>query len=304
MPTYIFEAYKAVKNSDIIFVNLPQVEGFVVAIWAKILHKKLYCIYHCDLVLPKGYFNFLINKLVLFFNWISLMFCQKIIVYTNEYAETSPSLKNFKHKFIQIFPPVYSLPVDEDYLNELEKRYGHEKFTIGFAARIAAEKGLEYLIKTDETDYKLFIAGPKEAVVGEEKYLKRINLLLKENHKNVEFLGNLNEGQMGAFYKYIDLLVVASVNRTEAFGLVQAEAMFAGKPVVATNLPGVKFLVEHTGAGVTCKIRDPRDLKEKIDTINKNYKFYQEKTKNITKIIDFEDTINQYINLLSTGRQS
>lgn len=301
MPTYVFEVYKTVKNADIIFVNLPQAEGFIVATCAKILHKKLYCIYHCDLVLPRGLLNLLINKIVVFFNWISLILCDKIIVYTNEYAESSPYLQNFKQKFIQIFPPIYALSVDENYYQQLVKKYRNVGFIIGFAARIAEEKGLEYLIEAIKNmdNAKLFIAGPKEEVVGEKKYVEKINKLLEDNKNKIIFFGNLNEGQMRAFYKFIDLLVVSSVNRTEAFGLVQAEAMFAGKPVVATDLPGVRFLVNTTGAGEICKIRDAQDLKRTIDKINQNYKFYQEKTKNVERIINLEKTIDQYINFLS-----
>lgn len=301
MPSYIFESYKAVKNSDVVFVNLPQAEGFFVAFWARLFHKKLYCIYHCDLVLPKGLLNFLINKIVNFCNNISLRLADKIIVYTNEYAKTSPHISKFEYKFIQIFPPAYPLSVDEKYFQELQRQYPIPIFKIGFAARIAEEKGLEYLIEAIKNidNIKLFVAGPKKEVAGEEKYMKKIDFLLEQNKNKIFFLGNLNENQMGAFYKFIDLLVVPSVNRTEAFGLVQAESMFSGKPVVTSSLPGVKFLVEQTGAGEIAKIKNPKDLEEKILKIKNNYKKYQEKTKNIYKIINIEKTIKDYLSLIS-----
>lgn len=300
MPSYIVESYKAVKSSDVVFVNLPQAEGFIVALWAKILHKKLCAIYHCDLVMPAGIINFLINRGVLFCNFITLQLADKIIVYTKEYAESSPYLRNYKSKFIQIFPPVYPLPVDRKYLQELEEKYGGGDFKLGFAARIAEEKGLEYLISAinNVNNARLFIAGPKEEVAGEKEYLKKINKFLHDKEDKIILLGNLNESQMGAFYKFIDLLVISSANRTEGFGLVQAEAMFAGKPVVATDLPGVKFLVENTGAGEIAQIKNSEDLRKKIEKVKNNYVNYQEKTKNIFKIINLELTLKQYEQLI------
>ena len=50
---------------------------------------------------------------------------------------------------------------------------------------------------------------------------------------------------MSSFYKSIDLLVLPSINQTEAFGMVQAEAI-AGTPVIAGNLPGVRIPIKLT----------------------------------------------------------
>jgi hypothetical protein len=42
---WIFKSRKLVNSSDIVIVNLPQVEGLITAIMAKILSKKLIAIY-------------------------------------------------------------------------------------------------------------------------------------------------------------------------------------------------------------------------------------------------------------------
>ena len=41
MPAYIWDSYKEVKKNDLINCHLPQLESFIVAIWAKILKKRL-----------------------------------------------------------------------------------------------------------------------------------------------------------------------------------------------------------------------------------------------------------------------
>jgi glycogen synthase len=54
---------------------------------------------------------------------------------------------------------------------------------------------------------------------------------------------------MSALYPNLDVLTVPSLNSTEAFGLVQIEAMMNGVPCVASALPGVRQPVSMHGMG-------------------------------------------------------
>ena len=64
---------------------------------------------------------------------------------------------------------------------------------------------------------------------------------------------------MGDLYASMDAFVFPSVNRLEAFGMVQLEAITAGVPVIASNLPGVRTIVQQTGFGL---IAEPGDVQE------------------------------------------
>jgi glycosyltransferase involved in cell wall biosynthesis len=58
------------------------------------------------------------------------------------------------------------------------------------------------------------------------------------------------------FYASIDVLALPSINRLEAFGIVQAEALMLGIPVVASDLPGVRMPILEVGLGRLVRPRD------------------------------------------------
>jgi glycosyltransferase involved in cell wall biosynthesis len=69
---------------------------------------------------------------------------------------------------------------------------------------------------------------------------------------------------MAAFYPNLDVLVVPSLNSTEAFGLVQIEAMLNGVPCVASDLPGVRMPVRMHNMGRVARTGDAADLADCI----------------------------------------
>src|SRR5439155_1123868 len=68
--------------------------------------------------------------------------------------------------------------------------------------------------------------GPLRSLVAEKRIGDR-----------VLFAGHVLDADLPAFYQACDVFVLPSIARTEAFGVVQIEAMAAGRPVVSTNLP-------------------------------------------------------------------
>jgi glycosyltransferase involved in cell wall biosynthesis len=70
--------------------------------------------------------------------------------------------------------------------------------------------------------------------------------------------------EMAMFYPNINLLVLPSLNSTEAFGLVQIEAMMNGVPCVASDLPGVRQPVRKHKMGRIIPIGDSQALAEAV----------------------------------------
>lgn len=83
--------------------------------------------------------------------------------------------------------------------------------------------------------------------------------------KRVRFAGRASHDDLPAYYRASDVFVLPSVAETEAYGVVQIEAMAAGVPVVSTNLPtGVPWVNQH---GVTGLIVPPRDAAALADAL-------------------------------------
>src|SRR5262249_45022805 len=136
---------------------------------------------------------------------------------------------------------------------------------IGFAGRVATEKGIEYLlaalpaIEAAVGPVRVVFAGPYQGVLG-ERYYEQLGPLIERYRDRLLFLGELPGAGRAAFSGGCDCLVLPSVNSTESFGLVQVEAMLCGTPVVASALPGVRQPVLVTGMGEVAPIADAAGL--------------------------------------------
>ena len=139
---------------------------------------------------------------------------------------------------------------------------GTEKIVL-FVGRLSYYNGVEYLIEAMQSvNAKLLIAG--DGKLREKLENMTVSLGLEER---VKFLGKVSNELLKYCYQICDVFVLPSVEPTEAFGLVQLEAMAYGKPVINTLLPtGVPFVSIDGKTGLTV---EPRNSKALADAINK-----------------------------------
>lgn len=276
MPTFGFLAWKYVAENDVVQMHLPQFDAPGFAMRARLLGKLAILTYHCDLYLPKGLFNRLVNAVVDFQNASAAWFANHIVTYTQDYADNSPFLSRYKHKLTPILPPVQLPPPPQGAVAELAQANhihpGGRRPVIGMATRFASEKGVEILLQAlpkvleKYPNAQVLFAGQHLNVMGEQAYFNRLKPIIQqyEQSGHWKFLGNLNPQQMAAYYPNLDVLVVSSLNSTEAFGLVQIEAMMNDVPCVASALPGVRRPVQMTGMGLVTPIGDSNALSDSI----------------------------------------
>ena len=63
------------------------------------------------------------------------------------------------------------------------------------------------------------------------------------------------------------MFVLPSISRLEAFGIVGLEAMSSQKPVVLSDIPGVRDVIENGKEGLLSRPTDPKNIAEKINRL-------------------------------------
>jgi len=292
------------KKNDLVIINLPNIEGLPLTLLAKIFNKKTISILHCFLGLSEKFYLKIVNLITNLIIAVQVILVDQIVGY-DDYINNLFVSKLIKKKTRTILPPILKLRASKKKLNQLLK-IKKKKIWIGYVGRISQEKGLEYLIKSvrllsDADNIELVFAGPYgKDVVGENSYFLKIKQLLASKNINHRFFGNLENCNLGSFYKAIDILVLPSINRTEAFGMVQPEAMLIGTPVVATNLPGVRIPIKLTKMGIVIEPKNEKQLAKAIGKILKTRQKYTNKNliKNAEKIFDIKKVYQFYDNLV------
>jgi len=271
MPTFGAVAWKMVRAHDVLSLHLPQFDASGLAARGRLLRKPVALTYHCDLQLPPGLFSRIVDKVVWGSNVLAAQFADTIVAYTQDYAAHSPFLSRYLDKVTVIPPPVHVPVVTPGEIAAFRARWALDnRRVIGFAARLATEKGVEIMLEAlprvlhAHPNARVLFAGPYQNVLGEEAYARSIMPLAEQYQDHWAFLGVLNPREMAAFFHNCDVTVLPSLNSTESFGLVQVEGMLCGVPSIASALPGVRQPVLMTGMGEVVPIGDSAALAEAI----------------------------------------
>ncbi len=127
-------------------------------------------------------------------------------------------------------------------------------FTVG---RHVWYKGFEVLIAAmREVDALLWIGGTGPLTDALKQSAVRAGVA-----DRVIFTGRIPDEELPAYYTFCDVFAMPSTDRSEAFGLVQLEAMHFGKPVLSTLLGnGVEYVNRQDVTGLLVPPRDPQAL--------------------------------------------
>jgi len=131
-------------------------------------------------------------------------------------------------------------------------------------------KGVEYLIKAIEhisfnNKFKIVIVGKGDLQSKYRDIAEKLGVKDK-----VLFTGGISDNYLVKLYQMAEVTVLPSIDQSEAFGVVLVESMACGAPVIASNLPGVRSVFEDGITGFVSKIRDEKDIAEKISFILNN----------------------------------
>lgn len=303
-PTFGLVATKLVWEHDVIHLHLPQFDAPGVAFRGRLFGKPAVLTYHCDLLLPSGLFNRFVNLVVKFQNNMAGILADHIVTYTQDYADNSSYLSRYRHKLTPILPPVELPPPAPGSVEAFAAahRTRERRPVIGMVTRFAAEKGVEIMLDALPAVLKKYpqaqvmFAGQYQNVLGERAYADRLMPRIKEYEEGGywKFLGNLSQLQLAAFYPNMDVLVVPSLNSTEAFGLVQVEAMLNNVPCVASALPGVRQPVMMHNMGKVAPIGDSAALADALLEIFAEKEKFRCDTAELIRLYDPDSVAQEY----------
>ncbi len=305
MPLLIFKAPICIRRSDIVVVNLPQLEAGFIALWCRIFNKPLIVIHHTDLSGWGGCWHRLSEGVTNLSGKLACSIAEIIIPYTKDYAKNSGFLHPYLRKVTPLFPLSSSASPSKQFAQELKSLFPKKNKTkyIGYSGRIAKQKKLEDaitaldILNTNNSNYQwtLLLAGP--LAIGETYGQSLIESI--KNRLDISWLGTLDDSQLSAFYRHLDILVLPSNDRLESFGLVQLEAMVNGCPVVTANLPGARIPISLTGMGKLVPPDQPRILAGAIAAVAADSSFLSpDKIRKVKTVFSPQKTISKFFDLL------
>lgn len=253
-----------IRNSaaDLIHVHLPNPTA-VLAYLASGHGGPLIVTYHSDTVrqaILGAAFNPILQRF--------LRRSAAIIATSPNYLATSMVLAQHRER-CHVVP--YGIPLsqfescDADAAARIRAQFG-ERLLLA-VGRLVYYKGFEYAIEAmRNVRGRLLIAGT--GPLGDKLRAHAITCGVGER---VVFLGEIQNNDITPYYHAADAFILPSVARSEAFGIVQIEAMAAGKPVINTSLDsGVPFVSQDGVTGLTVPPRDPHALASAINRLLDN----------------------------------
>ncbi len=246
----------ALAQNDIVFLHYPAF-GIAAAtlLWAWTMGrgKKLFVYYHMDPI-ATGLRGMIFRSLTAIVDPFLFRRADRIIVSSIDYAETGAlSRRGDAMKKCVALP----LGVDTERFSpglrtqpsKMEFRLGEKNILfVGGMDRAHDFKGVSELLRAFATSG---LDGAVLHLVGDgtlrEQYQTQAGTL--KIGERVRFHGALPLEALIRLHRCVDVLVLPSLSRSEAFGVVLLEAMASGIPVIASRLPGVRTVVEEGKTG-------------------------------------------------------
>lgn len=242
--------------ADVVHLHLPN-PAATMAYLASRHRGRLVVSYHSDVVRQRvldAAFQPILRRL--------LDRADAIIAATPNYVESSPTLARYRDR-THVIP--YGIPIAgferrDDAVAALRERFG-PRMVLG-VGRLVYYKGFEHLVEAmDRVDGHLVIVGSGPLRRPLEERVRAMGL-----EDRVTLMGGVEDTV--PFYHAAQVFVLASIARSEAFGIVQIEAMACGRPVVNTRLDsGVPFVSRDGESGITVPPADPAALADAINRL-------------------------------------
>jgi glycosyltransferase involved in cell wall biosynthesis len=221
--------------------------------------------HHCDPQLPSMLGRMVTSVYNRTLLASTLRRASRIIVYTESYAATSLAIWKYPTVCVPTGLDIDRFGPQADGAAIRERHRLEDRKVVLFVGRLTEHKGIQTLIEAAPMlprDTAFLLVGPGEIPRAWTRLMRQLGV--EDRFLKV---GKVPEHELPAYYSACDILVLPSVSRLEAFGLVLVEAMASGKPVVASDIPGVRDVVMDGQTGFLAEPFMARDLADKLNAI-------------------------------------
>jgi ABC-type polysaccharide/polyol phosphate export permease/glycosyltransferase involved in cell wall biosynthesis len=256
-PTYPWRLWRRIASHDLLALHAPFPLADLVFALGLGRNQPLVVHWHADIVTHAG-LRWFVEPLMR----RTLRRAEAIIVSDRILVDNTPLLREFANK-CHVVP--FGIDVTKyDWPALPTDRVNDRGRLVLACGRLVPYKGFDVLIRAAVgRTFEVWI-------VGEGSERERLEQLIRElgvgNH--VRLLGSVPDCERIKLMCIADVFAMPSLTNAETFGLVQLEAMAAGRPVVNTSLDtAVPHVARHGIEAITVPPGDAEKLGEAIDTL-------------------------------------
>ncbi len=231
-------------DADIVHIHTPHPTALL-SYLASRARGHLVCTYHSDIIRQR-----VLGHLLGPLQHAAYARAKAILVSSPNLLAGSPVLSRHRERCVVVpfgLRPSRICPGHEKEVDVIRQRFGGPILLA--VGRLVYYKGFEVLIEA----MSRLQAPARLLIIGEGPLKDRLQTQIGTLGlvDRVHLLGNVPD--TAPYYQACDLLVLPSIARSEAFGLVQLEAMACSKPVINTSIAGsgVPFVSRHGETGLT-----------------------------------------------------
>ncbi|WP_448043326.1 glycosyltransferase [Bradyrhizobium liaoningense] len=256
-PTYPWRLWRKIAEHDLLALHAPFPLADLVFAFGFGRKRPLVVHWHADIVTHAG-LRWLVEPLMR----RTLRRAKAIIVSDRVLVDNTPLLREFEDK-CRVVP--FGIDTSGYDWPKIEPHHVNDRGRLVLACgRLVPYKGFDVLIRAAAAhNFEVWI-------IGEGIERPRLEQLIRELGlgERVRLLGSVNDYERVKLMCLADVFVMPSVTNAETFGLVQLEAMAAGRPVVNTALDtAVPRVARHGVEAITVPPGDVEKLGEAIDTL-------------------------------------